>query len=97
MCSAGVWCFAEKRASDRGGGLEALSKVLTGSQYREAARKVSRRMQARKHSPLQEAGGTVQPLMLTPDQDVHASRQMLAMASLSISSSCLIRNPVRVI
>ena len=38
----------------------------------------------------------MQPLMLTPDQDVHASRQMLAMASLSISSSCLIWNPVRV-
>ncbi len=38
--------------------LEAFSKVLREGSYGEAARKVSRRMQMRKRSPVQEAGGT---------------------------------------
>ena len=70
---AGFWCFAAERALTEDAAFEALSKVLGGSQYREAARKVSCRMQARKRSPLQEAGGMVQPLMLIPDQSVYAS------------------------
>ncbi len=36
---------------------EAFSTILGNSVYQEAARKVSRRMRARKRTPLQEAGG----------------------------------------
>ena len=38
--------------------IEAFSRVLREGSYAEAARKVSRRMQTRKRSPVQEAGGT---------------------------------------
>ena len=62
---------------------EALSKVLGGSQYKEAAMKVSQRMRARRRTPPQEAGGMVQTLMLVPKQCCSCLYRYSSMCSIS--------------